>query len=330
MTGLRGRRVLVTGAAGFIGSHLTERLVAEGAEVRAFVRYNSQSSRGWLDTLGTATQAAIETFRGDLKDPDAVRRSVCDRDLVLHLGALIAIPYSYTNPLDFVQTNVVGTAHVLGACRQAGVERVVLTSTSEVYGTAQHAPITEQHPLVGQSPYSASKIGADQLGESYFRAFDLPVVTARPFNTYGPRQSARAIIPAIAVQCLAGIPVKLGSLTPTRDLTYVEDVVDGFVQLATTPGIEGEVVQLGSGKEISIGALAACIAERCGSEASITEDPSRLRPGPSEVHRLVSDPDKARRLLGWRASTSIEQGLDRTLDWLGRNTHRYRVDQYET
>jgi dTDP-glucose 4,6-dehydratase len=330
MTGLRGRRILVTGAAGFIGSHLTERLAEDGAEVRAFVRYNSQSSSGWLDTLPASTQDAIETFRGDLKDPEAVRRAVCDRDVVLHLGALIAIPYSYANPLDFVQTNVVGTAHVLDACRQAGVERVVLTSTSEVYGTAQYTPIDERHPLVGQSPYSASKIGGDQLGESYFRAFDLPVVTARPFNTYGPRQSSRAIIPAIAVQCLAGIPGKLGSLTPTRDLTYVTDVVDGFVRLATTPGIEGEAVQLGSGKEISIGALATRIAERCGSDTPITEDPSRLRPGASEVHRLVSDPSKARRLLDWQAVTSIEEGLDQTLDWLGRNTHRYRVDHYET
>ncbi len=322
------RRVLVTGAGGFIGSHLAERLVREGAQVRAFVHYNSRGDRGWLDRIPAETARQIDFFAGDLKDPQAVRRAVADSELVFHLGALIAIPYSYVNPLDFVQTNVLGTAHVLEACREIGVERLVHTSTSEVYGTAQRAPIDETHPLVGQSPYAASKIGADQLAESYRRSFGVPVATARPFNVFGPRQSARAVVAAIAVQCLAGGPVRLGSLRPTRDLTYVDDTVDGFLRLATAPGAVGEVVNLGSGREISIGALAETIAKLVDVRVSIVEDESRVRPANSEVGRLQAGVDKARELLGWQARVELEEGLLRTIRWLESNRELYDDSRY--
>jgi len=325
---LRGRRVLVTGAAGFVGSHLTERLVREGAQVRAFVRYSSRGERGWLDRSAPELRGEIEFFAGDLKDPEAIRRATEGREVVFHLGALIAIPYSYVNPLDFVQTNVLGTAHVLDACRTAGVERLVHTSTSEVYGSAQRIPIDEKHPTVGQSPYSASKIAADQLVESYRRSFDVPVATARPFNVYGPRQSARAIVPAIAVQCLAGGSVELGSLTPTRDLTYVDDTVDGFVRLATADGALGEVVNLGSGREIQVGALAETIAKLVDVGARISCDPDRLRPSDSEVARLCADAGKARALLGWQPRVELEEGLRRTIDWLDANGSAYDAGRY--
>src|SRR4051794_30863747 len=261
-----GKTVLVTGAGGFIGSHLTERLVREGHEVRAFVRYNGRDDRGHLDDLPAEVRGAVEVHRGDLKDPEAVRRAVAGRQWVFHLGASIAIPYSYQNPHDVVQTNVVGTAHVLDACRSSrAIERVVLTSTSEVYGTAQYVPIDEKHPLRGQSPYAATKIGADALGESYFRAFGLPVTILRPFNTFGPRQSARAIIPTIISQALTRPIVRLGSLDPRRDLTYVKDTVSGFVAIAGCDAALGRVVNIGRGEDVSIGDLVERIASRLGT-----------------------------------------------------------------
>lgn len=325
---LEGRSALVTGAAGFIGSHLTERLVREGARVRAFVHYNSRGDRGWLDQIPDSISREIEFHTGDLRDPSATRRAVQGSDLVFHLGALIAIPYSYVNPLDFVQTNVLGTAHVLEACRELGVERIVHTSTSEVYGTAQHVPIDESHPLVGQSPYSASKIGADQLAESYRRSFGLPLATARPFNVYGPRQSTRAVVPAIALQCLAGGPIKLGSLRPTRDLTYVDDTVEGFVRLGMSPDAVGEVVNLGSGREISIGALAETIAKLVDVRVPIVEDSDRLRPADSEVRQLRAGVQKARELLDWQAQIELEEGLGRTIRWLESNRTFYDASRY--
>ncbi len=328
MSGLQGRSVLVTGAAGFIGSALSERLVREGAEVRAFVRYNSRGDRGWLEDCSADVVSSLEVVTGDLRDPGAVRRAVADRELVFHLAALIAIPYSYVNPLDFVQTNVLGTAYLLDACLHAGVERVVHTSTSEVYGTARYCPIDEAHPVIGQSPYSASKIAADQLAESYYRSFSLPVATLRPFNTFGPRQSARAVVPTIATQCLAGRDVKLGSLHPTRDLTYVDDTVDGFVRMAAADAALGEVVNLGSGREIAIGDLAEKILEMTASPSKIVLDETRVRPARSEVERLQADNDKARRLLGWQPRVGLEEGLERTVAWLERHLRLYKSDLY--
>src|SRR5947209_9759176 len=279
-----GKTVLVTGSGGFIGSHLTERLVRDGHEVRVLVRYNGGDDRGHVDRLAPEVRKAVEVHRGDLKDPEAVRKAVAGRAWVFHLGALIAIPYSYQNPLDVVQTNVLGTAHVLDACRDSrSLERVVLTSTSEVYGTAQYVPIDERHPLRGQSPYAATKIAADALGESYHRAFGLPVTILRPFNTFGPRQSARAIITTIISQALTHPVVRLGSLEPRRDLTYVQDTVAGFVAIARCDAAVGRVVNIGRGEDISIGALVDRIAARLGRPIRVETDPRRLRPEASEV-----------------------------------------------
>lgn len=328
MESLRDRTILVTGAGGFIGSALTERLVQEGARVRAFVRYNSRGAAGWIDAFDPDVRAQLTIVSGDLKDPVAVRRAVDGCEVVFHLGALVAIPYSYIHPLDFVQTNVVGTAHVLDACHATGVRRLVNTSTSEVYGSASSVPIGETHPLVGQSPYAASKIAADQLAESYHRSFDLPVVTVRPFNTYGPRQSARAVVPAIASQCLASRNVKLGSLHPTRDLTYVDDTVDGFVRAATAKDAIGQVVNLGSGREISIGDLADTLVRVCGGKSMIERDDQRVRPSGSEVDRLCADNDRARRLLGWEPRVALDDGLVRTVTWLDSHLSLYRPDEY--
>jgi dTDP-glucose 4,6-dehydratase len=326
-----GKRVLVTGAGGFIGSHLVELLVKEGHEVRALVRYNGRDDRGHLDRLPDSIKAAIEVHRGDLKDPEAVRKAVDGRAWVFHLGALIAIPYSYENPLDVVQTNVVGTAHVLDACRaNANLERVVLTSTSEVYGTAQFVPITESHPLRGQSPYAATKIGSDALGESYHRAFGLPVSILRPFNTFGPRQSARAIIPTIISQALTRPSIKLGSLDPRRDLTYVKDTALGFLAIAGVEATIGRVVNIGRGDDLTIGELVDKIAKLIGRPITVEADPVRVRPAASEVGRLLAGTDLARELMGWTPSYSLEQGLAETIDWVRDNLHLFRVDQYAT
>lgn len=329
MTSLQGVPVLVTGAGGFIGSHLVQRLLAEGARVRAFVRYNSRNDRGALEWLPAEQRSQIEYVVGDLKDGEAVRQAVKGCEIVFHLAALIAIPYSYINPLDFVQTNVVGTAHVLAACRDYRVARLIHTSTSEVYGTAQYTPIDEAHPLQGQSPYSASKIAADKLVEAYVRSFDLPAVTVRPFNTYGPRQSARAVIPTIIVQALTQPEVRLGSLEPTRDLNYVADTCDGFVRAAVAGReVLGETINLGQGWEISVGELAQRIIALVGRGQPIVTDPARVRPANSEVYRLIADNRKAARLLGWRPRTSLDEGLQATIEYVAAHLDRYKADIY--
>ena len=326
-----GRRALVTGAGGFIGSHLVERLVRDGWEVRALLRYNSRSDRGNLNFVDSEVQDAIEVVWGDVRDGESVRGASVGVEVIYHLAALIAIPYSYINPTDFVLTNVVGTTNVLNAARASDtLSRVVVTSTSEVYGTAQYTPIDEAHPVQGQSPYSASKIGGDALAESYFRAFGLPVGVLRPFNTYGPRQSMRAIIPTIITQLLVNETVKLGNLEPRRDLTFVEDTVDGFVRMATHDDVPfGQPVNTGNGSDISIGELFELLKKLTGSEAALVTDPSRVRPDKSEVFRLLADASKARDLIGWTPTHSLEQGLNKTIEWVRRHLdHFQRVDQY--
>ncbi len=326
-----GKKVLVTGAGGFIGSHLVERLVADGHRVRAFVRYNGRDDRGHLEALPAEVQAELDVERGDLKDPAAVRRAVDGQEWVLHLGALIAIPYSYQNPYDVVQTNVMGTAHVLEACRSgAELERVVLTSTSEVYGTARRVPIDEDHPLQGQSPYAATKIAADAMGESYHRAFGIPVTILRPFNTFGPRQSARAIIPTIISQALTRPVVKLGRLDPRRDLTYVKDTVAGFVAIAGCDAAIGRAVNIGRGEDVSIGELVETIGRRLGRAIRVESDEQRIRPAASEVERLLAGTELARSLWGWQPRYTLEQGIDETIAWVEANPHRFRVDSYAT
>ena len=323
------RPVLVTGAGGFIASHLVEALVQAGARVRAFVRYNSRGDPGLLALLPPETYARIEIVAGDLRDLPAVQGAVQGVTHVLHLGALIAIPYSYVHPAEVVATNVTGTLNVLLAGRDAGVERVVHTSTSEVYGTARHVPIDENHPLQGQSPYSASKIGADMLAESFYRSFDLPVVTLRPFNTYGPRQSARAVIPTIITQALTQEVVRLGNLDARRDLTYVSDTVAGFLRVAETPGVEGETFNLGTGTEVRIGDLAQEILEITGRPVQVQVDESRLRPEKSEVQRLLSDNSRARQRLGWEPQVTLREGLSRTVAWIELHLELYQPGQYQ-
>lgn len=313
-------RVLITGADGFIGSTLVEALVRSGRDVRAFVQYNSFSSWGWLDRCAADIAGQFEVFSGDVRDPNGVRTAMAGCDVVLHLAALIAIPYSYHSPDSYVDTNVKGTLNIVQAARDLGVRRVVHTSTSEVYGTAQFVPITEDHPLQGQSPYSATKIGADQLALSFYRAFGTPVTVLRPFNTFGPRQSARAVIPTVITQIAAGQRrLKLGSLTPTRDFTYVSDTVAGFIAAADSPHGVGEVINLGTGFEITIGDLVGLIAEGMGCAVEIETDAQRLRPEASEVDRLLACNDKARRLLGWQPELAgregLREGLRRTAEW---------------
>ena len=322
------KRVLVTGAGGFIGSHLTERLVKEGAKVRAFVHYNSRNDWGLLELLSKDILQEIEIFSGDIQDSFAVCKAVKGCHIVFHLASLIAIPYSYIAPQSFVSTNVLGAVNVMEACLKEGVERVVHTSTSEVYGTARYVPIDENHPLQGQSPYSASKIGADKIAESYYRSFDLPVAIIRPFNTYGPRQSARAVIPTIITQLLTSDRLKLGDLTPTRDLNYVEDTVEGFLKMATIPEAVGKVINIGSGKEISIGNLAYKIMQIIGKNVPVVTEEIRKRPEKSEVKRLIADNSKARKLLGWQPRFSLEEGLKRTIVWVEKYLDRYKADIY--
>jgi NAD dependent epimerase/dehydratase len=321
-----GKRVLVTGAGGFIGSHLIERLVELGANTRAFVHYNALGSWGWLDH--SPLRGEMTVMAGDICDSDSVREAMKTIDVVFHLAALIAIPYSYRAPTSYVRTNIGGTLNVLQAAREIGIERLVHTSTSEVYGTARYVPIDEAHPLQGQSPYSASKIGADKMAEAFSLSFNLPVVTVRPFNTFGPRQSARAVLPTIMSQCLAGGTVKLGNLSPTRDLNFVENTVEGFVMAASAPDAVGHTLNLGSGREISIGDLARLIATIAGHEITIEMDEARLRPIGSEVERLLADNTLARKLLGWEPSVSLEEGLHRTLEWMKLNARSYRTNIY--
>ncbi|WP_428151671.1 GDP-mannose 4,6-dehydratase [Brevundimonas sp.] len=323
---LKGRRVLVTGAGGFIGSRLCERLVEIGAEVRALVRYTSDGEAGWLDR--SPIRGEIEVRRGDLADRDSVHDAVKDREIVFHLGALIAIPYSYLAPESYVRTNILGTLNVLQAVRELGVARLVHTSTSEVYGSAQFTPMTEAHPLVGQSPYSASKIAADKLAESYHRSFGTPVVTLRPFNTFGPRQSARAVIPAITVQLLAGRAIKLGDTRPTRDFVFVDNTVDAFLRSAAVPGIEGLTIHTGGGREIAIGDLPAMIGKAAGLPVEVETDAQRLRPAASEVERLHADASLAKQRLGWTPSITVEEGLARTVAFIRDNPTLYRPAEY--
>lgn len=325
---LKGKKVLVTGAGGFIGSHLAERLVFLGAGVRVFVRYNSRNDLGMLELVAKEIQENIEVYPGDLKDPEAVRKAVRGCEIVFHLGALIAIPYSYTNPLDFVQTNIGGTVNVLNACREYGIEKLIHTSTSEVYGTAQYSPIDENHPLQGQSPYSASKIGADKLAESYYLSYSLPVSILRPFNTYGPRQSARAIIPTIVTQALLGGSIRLGSLGPTRDFTYVSDTVEGFIKIAECSDSLGEVINLGTGREISIKELVGEISFILGEGIEIEHDPDRVRPDKSEVGRLISDNSKAREMLSWEPKVTLDDGLRKNIEWISKNISLYKPRMY--
>jgi dTDP-glucose 4,6-dehydratase len=322
---LKGKKTLVTGAGGFIGGHLTEALIRQGANVRAFVRYNSRGDLGQVEGLPKDIQQEVEISLGDLKDPEAVRRSVKDCEVIFHLGSLIAIPFSYTNPTDFVQTNVVGTTNLLNACLHSKLEKMVHTSTSEVYGTALYTPIDEKHPLQAQSPYSATKIGADKLAESYYRAFDLPVTIARPFNVYGPRQSARAVIPTIVLQTLNQNKLMLGSLHPTRDFTYVEDTVNGLMEVAKSSSSIGEAINIGCGQEISIGDLAKMILAIMGKEAEILKEEQRVRPRKSEVDRLICDNSKARELLDWEPRTSLEEGLTSTINWCRDHVEEYRT-----
>lgn len=321
-----GKRVLVTGAGGFIGSHLTERLLELGAAPRALVHYRGSGSWGWLEHASCKDK--IEVVAADVRDRDGVRQAMKDIDIVFHLAALIAIPYSYEAPASFIETNVNGTLNLLQAAREFGVQRMVHTSTSEVYGTARYVPIDEAHPLQAQSPYAASKIAADKLVESFALSYGFPAVTVRPFNTFGPRQSARAIIPTIMTQCLTDRVVHLGNLAPRRDMNYVSDTVEGFVQAAASPRAVGRTINIGSGRETSIEELVKLIAELVGKPVEIELDEARVRPGHSEVERLLASAAVARELLGWEPVVSLEDGLQMTFDWVREHLHVYRPGVY--
>lgn len=325
---LRGTSVFVTGAGGFIGSHLTERLVAEGTGVRVLVKYNSMGSCGWLEQLPKEVLENVEVVQGDIRDGDHLQKLVKGIDVIFHLAALISIPYSYHTPVAYVATNTQGTLNVLQASLREGVQRVVHTSTSEVYGTAQYIPMGEDHPLQGQSPYSASKIGADMLAESFFRSFDLPVVTVRPFNTYGPRQSIRAIVPTIITQALAGLQLRLGSLYPTRDFTYITDMVEGFVRLSICDEAVGQVVNLGNGTEISMGDLARAILDIVGHDAPIEQERERIRPEASEVDCLCARTERAQALIGWAPSIDLSEGLKSTVAWYKVHKDLFKTEIY--
>ena len=331
MYNLKYKKVLVTGSCGFIGSHLVERLLEESCEVRAFVYYNSFNSWGWLDTFPKEKLNKIEIFTGDIRDPNGVRTAVKGTNVVFHLAALIGIPFSYHSPDSYVDTNIKGTLNVLQACRDLSVEKVLVTSTSEVYGTAIYVPIDESHPRQGQSPYSATKIGADFIAESFYRSFDLPVVIVRPFNTYGPRQSARAVIPTIITQLLSGKKeIKLGALHPTRDLVFVKDTVEGFIEIAKSDKTIGEEINIATGQEISIKDLAQKIMNLINPNAKIVTEEERLRPEKSEVERLLGDNTKIKKLTNWRPKYSLDEGLKITIEWFKNkeNLRLYKPDIY--
>ena len=323
------KKILVTGSDGFIGSHLVESLLEEGYEVKAFVLYNSFNTWGWLDTLPKEKRDQIEIFQGDIRDPHGVKEAMKGVDAVFHLAALIAIPFSYYSPDTYVDTNIKGTLNVLQAGRDLGTERVLVTSTSEVYGTAQYVPIDELHPFQGQSPYSATKIGADRLAESFYRSFGLPVSIVRPFNTFGPRQSARAVIPTIITQLLVGkLEIKLGSLTPTRDFNYVKDTARGFIEIYKSGQTIGQEINIATQKEISIGQLAKELIRQINPGARIICDEIRLRPENSEVNRLLGSNQKIRQLTDWEPRYTFEQGLEETIEFLRTNMKNYKVDIY--
>ncbi|OOB79331.1 MAG: NAD-dependent dehydratase [Epulopiscium sp. Nuni2H_MBin003] len=321
--------VIVTGADGFIGSHLCELLVTKGEKVRAFVYYNSFNSWGWLDTIDQKIKSEIEIFSGDIRDPNGVRVAMQDMDMIYHLAALIAIPFSYHSPDSYVDTNIKGTLNVLQAARDLETKRVLVTSTSEVYGTAQYVPIDENHPFQGQSPYSATKIGADRLAESFYRSFDTPVTIVRPFNTYGPRQSARAIIPTIITQLLSGkSEIKLGALSPTRDFNYVKDTVAGFVEIANSANTIGEEINIATSTEISIEELAREIINQINPKVQIICDEQRIRPDKSEVNRLLGCNKKITALTNWKQRYSFEAGIAETIEWFRKNNDNYKADIY--
>ncbi|MBI5701765.1 GDP-mannose 4,6-dehydratase [Candidatus Saganbacteria bacterium] len=326
---LKDKKVIVTGGDGFVGSHLVEELVKLGADVTAFVLYNSQNKIGNLEYLPKDILGQVKTFNGDIVDSGAVKDAIKGQDVVFHLAALIAIPYSYLAPEAYVMTNVLGTLHVLQACREFGVQKIVHTSTSETYGTAQYTPIDEKHPIQAQSPYSATKIGADKLAESYYCSFNLPVATIRPFNTYGPRQSARAIIPTVICQALAGKKeIKLGALSPIRDMNYVKDSVAGYIKIAESDATVGQVINIGSGRGVTIGDLAQKILNLTGSSARIISDETRIRPDKSEVKQLLCDFTKANKLFGYEPLHALEQGLRESIKFIEEHLDLYRPDEY--
>ncbi len=322
-------KILVTGAEGFIGSHLTELLVKEGYDVRAMVQYNSFNNWGWIDTFDKEIKDKLDIFLGDVRDPNGVKVAMKDCDAVFHLAALIAIPYSYHSPDMYVDTNIKGTLNILQAGRDLGTERILVTSTSEVYGTAQYVPIDEKHPYQGQSPYSATKIGADRLAESFYRSFNLPVTIVRPFNTFGPRQSARAVIPTIITQLLSGMEeIKLGSLTPTRDFNYVKDTARGFLEIYRSGQTIGEEINIATQKEISIGELADELIRQINPNAKVICDEQRVRPEKSEVNRLLGSNEKIRRLTKWQPQYTFEEGIAETIEFLRNNLDKYKADIY--
>jgi NAD dependent epimerase/dehydratase len=324
----QSKRVLLTGAGGFIGSHLTERLVRAGAKVRALVHYNSRNDWGLLELLSTEIKEQLDVFLGDLTDATLIRKAVADCQLVFHLGALIAIPYSYQAPRQFIDTNVIGTLNVLQACLDAKISKLIHTSTSETYGSALYTPIDERHPLQAQSPYAASKIAADKLVESFSCSFELPVAILRPFNTFGPRQSARAVIPTIISQALTGDTVHLGSLTPVRDFTFVEDTVTAFMKVAESPESVGQVFNAGTGQGVTIGEIAHKIIEICGGQKTVVVDQQRFRPARSEVTALICNSTKAKASLGWTPQFTLDQGLQRTVDYICHNMNRYKTKMF--
>ena len=323
------KKILVTGADGFIGSHLTEELVKQGHKVKAFAYYNSFNTWGWLDTLPEEILKEIEIFTGDIRDPNGVRESMKGIDEVHHLAALIAIPFSYHSPDSYVDTNIKGTLNVLQAARDLDTKRILVTSTSEVYGTAQYVPIDENHPFQGQSPYSATKIGADRIAESFHKSFEMPITIVRPFNTYGPRQSARAVIPTIITQLLAGKEeIKLGALSPTRDFNYVKDTINGFIEIAKAHNTIGEEINIATQQEISIGQLAQEMIKQINPNAKIICEEERLRPEKSEVNRLLGSNKKIKELTGWSPEYNLEQGLAETIEWIKNNLDKFKTDIY--
>ena len=322
----KGKKVLVTGAGGFIGSHLAERLVDEGAQVRGLVHYNSLGTSGWLDT--SEKRGDMEIIAGDVRDRDFINRLLKDIDVVFHLAALIGIPYSYSAPSSYVQTNIVGSLNVFQAALDNELEKVVFTSSSEVYGTARYTPIDEDHPLQGQSPYSATKIGGEKLAESFYRSFGLPVAIIRPFNTYGPRQSARALIPTVIAQALSLPSIHVGNTAPTRDLLFVSDTVEGFLEVGASSKSIGEVINVGTGKEISVGGLIELVKKILGKDLPIEVDEERIRPITSEVDRLLAETSKAKKLLDWESKIEIEEGLRKTIPWIEENIASYQPSVY--